>query len=75
LSGKRLYSDDDSMGPGLQLVGARFLNFLLEKLSRQFRLRGMSIFHEIHGHILVMREATVSWLGMLVVLQVLCMLI
>jgi len=38
----------DSMGPmGLQLVGARFLNFLLEKLSREFKLRRMSIFHEI----------------------------
>ena len=37
----------DSMGSGLQLVGARFLNFLLRKLSREFKLRGMSIFHEI----------------------------
>jgi len=37
----------DSMGPGLQLVGARFLNFLLGKLSREFRLRRMSIFLEI----------------------------
>jgi len=34
--------DVDSMGPGLQLVGARFSNFLLgklSKLSREFRLR------------------------------------
>jgi len=37
----------DSMGPGLQPVGARFLNFLLEKLSQEFKLRPMSIFHEI----------------------------
>jgi len=37
----------DSMGPGLQLVGARFLNFLLGKLSREFKLRPVSIFHEI----------------------------
>jgi len=36
-----------SMGPGLQLVGARFLNFLLGKLSREFKLRPVSIFHEI----------------------------
>ena len=36
-----------SMGPGLQLVGARFLNFLLGKLSGQFKLRRMSIFHDI----------------------------
>jgi len=40
-------TDDDSMGPGLQLVGARVLNFLLGKLSRELKLRGMSILHEI----------------------------
>jgi len=39
--------DDDSIGPGLQLVGARFLNFLLRKLSRQFKLCPVLIFHEI----------------------------
>jgi len=37
----------DSTRPGLQLVGARFSNFLLRKLSREFKLRGMSIFHAI----------------------------
>jgi len=37
----------DGMGPDLQLVGARFLNFVLGKLSREFKLRRMSIFHEI----------------------------
>jgi len=37
----------DSMGPGLQLVGAQFLNFLSGKLSREFKLRHMSIFHDI----------------------------
>jgi len=36
-----------SMGTELQLVGARFLNFLLGKLSREFRLCPMSIFDEI----------------------------
>ena len=36
-----------SMGPGLQLIGARFSNFLLEKVSREFKLRRLSIFHEI----------------------------
>jgi len=36
-----------SMGPGLQLVGARFLNFLPGKLLREFKLRYMSIFHDI----------------------------
>jgi len=37
----------DSMEPDLQLVGARFSNFLLGKLSQEFKLRGMSIFHKI----------------------------
>jgi len=37
----------DSTGPGLQLVGAGFLNFLPGKLSREFKLRHMSIFHHI----------------------------
>jgi len=37
----------DSTGPGLQLVGARFLNFLPGKLSREFKLRHMSIFHDM----------------------------
>jgi len=35
-----------SMGPGLQLVGARFFNFLIGKLSREFKHRPVSIFHE-----------------------------
>jgi len=37
----------DSMGPGLQLVGAQLSNLLLGKLSRGFELRGISIFHGI----------------------------
>jgi len=36
-----------SMGPGLQLVWARFSNFLLGKLSREFRLCRMLRFHVI----------------------------
>ena len=43
----KLMLDDDSMGPGLQRVGAQFLNFLLGKLSREFKLRRMSLLHEI----------------------------
>jgi len=43
----KLMVDDHSMGPGLQLIGARFLNFLLGKLSREFKLCPMSIFHEL----------------------------
>jgi len=36
-----------SMGPGLQLARARFLNFHLRKLSREFKLRAVSEFDEI----------------------------
>ena len=39
--------DGDSMGSVLQLVGVRFSNFLPGKLSREFKRRGTSIFHEI----------------------------
>ena len=37
--------DHDSMGPSLEPVRAQFLNFLLRKLSREFKLCGMSILH------------------------------
>jgi len=68
--------DSHSMGHGLQLVGARFQNFLLGKLSREFKLRRLSIFQRnSNGRISVGRDATVTRLGMLVVLHVLCMLI
>ena len=40
----KLMVGSHSMG---QLIGARFSNFLLGKLSRGFKLRRMSIFHEI----------------------------
>ena len=39
--------DIDNMGPDLQLVVARFSNFLLIKVSLLFKLHGMSIFHDI----------------------------
>jgi len=71
----KLMVDIDSMGPGLELIGARFSNFLLEKVSLQFKLHRMSIFHDIKWpHNLVLPDATVTWLGTLVVLHVLCML-
>jgi len=38
--------DRDNTGPGLQHFGARFSNFFLRKLSREFKLRGMSALHE-----------------------------
>ena len=68
----KLMVDGDSMGPGLQLVRARFSNLLLGKLSREFKLCRMS--WNSNGHALVVRGDTVRWLGMLVVLHVLCML-
>jgi len=39
--------DIDSVAPGLQLLGARFSNFLLGKVSLEFKIHGMSIFHDI----------------------------
>jgi len=38
--------DYDDMESNLQHVGARFLNFLLGKLSRDFKYRIMSILHD-----------------------------
>ena len=43
----KLTVDIDSMGPGLQLLGGQFLNFLLGKVSLEFKLHGMSIFYDI----------------------------
>jgi len=43
----KLTVDIDSMGPGLQLLGGQLLNFLLGKVSLEFKLHGMSIFHDI----------------------------
>ena len=39
--------DIDSMGPGLQLLGGHFSTFPLGKVSLEFKLHGMSIFHDI----------------------------
>jgi len=36
-----------SMGPDLQLVGARFSNFLPGMVSLEFKVHRMSIFHNI----------------------------
>jgi len=43
----KLTVDIDSMGPILQLLGGQFSNFLLGKVSLEFKLHGMSIFHDI----------------------------
>jgi len=39
--------DIDSMGPGLQLIVGQFSNFLLGKVLLEYKLHGMSIFHDI----------------------------
>jgi len=39
--------DINSMGPAVQLVGGRFSNFFLGKVSLEFKLHGMLIFHDI----------------------------
>jgi len=38
--------DHNSTGPSLQFVGVQFSNFLLRKLSREFRLRAIWILYE-----------------------------
>jgi len=38
--------DNNSTRPGLQLGGVRFSNFLLRKISRKFKLSGMSLLQE-----------------------------
>jgi len=68
----------DSMGPSLQIVRSQFLDFLLSKLSRDFKLYGMSIYHITElskGYISLLLKARVTWFGILVVLYVLCMMI
>jgi len=44
----KLMVGGDSMGSGLQLVRARFSNFLIGKLSREFKLRGMKFRKSLH---------------------------
>jgi len=41
-------ADYDNVGCNLQPIGARFLNVLLSKLSRDFKLRGMSILQDFY---------------------------
>jgi len=44
----KLMADYDNVGPNLQPIGARFLNVLLSKLSRDFKLRRMSILQDFY---------------------------
>jgi len=43
----KLTVDIDSMRPGLQPLGRQFSNFLPGKVSLEFKLHGMSTFHDI----------------------------
>ena len=62
--------DGHSMGPVLQLVGARFLNSRIA-ITRVQTLRNVDITRISNGHISLLLEATVTWSGVLVVLYVL----
>ena len=63
------------MGPGLQLVGARFSSFFSRKAIMRVQTSGnVDISRYSNGHISVVCDATVTWLGLSVVLHVLCML-
>jgi len=68
--------DIDSMGSGLQLLGSPVSNFLLGKVSPEFKLMECRYFATFKWpHISVLGDATVTWLGTLVVLHILLMLI
>jgi len=56
----------NSMVPGLQLVKA---------ITRVQTSPNVDISRNSNGHISVLCDAIVTWLGMLVVLHVLCMLV
>ena len=60
------------MGPGLQLLCRHFSNFLLGKVPKEFKLRYFTTFK--WPHISVLGDATLTWLGTLVVLHILRML-
>jgi len=55
----------DSMGPGLQLVGARF------STTRVHTSPNVDISRHSNGHISAVRDTAVRWLRMLVELQIL----
>jgi len=71
----KLMVDHDSMGPIVQRIGAQCSNFLLRKLSHDFKLCGMLTLHAFQMLIFPYCLRRVTWSGMLVVIYVLCMLI
>jgi len=66
----KLTVDSDSMGAGLQLVRARFLKAIM----RVQTLSNVDISRNSNGHISVVHDVTITWLGKLLVLHILCML-
>jgi len=66
--------DSHNMGPGLPLFRSPILEFPSTKaITRVQTSPNVDISRNSNGHISVC-DATVTWLGMLVVLHVLCML-
>jgi len=71
----KLMVDSDTTARVLQLVGGRFSNFLLGKVSLEFNFTECRYFTTFKWpHISVLGDATVTWLGTLVFLHILCML-
>jgi len=68
----KLMVDYDIMGPSLQRVRAQFLNFLLIKLSHDFKLHRVSIVQDFQRAIFPYYWRLVIRSDMLVVLYVLC---
>ena len=70
----KLMVGGDSMGPGLQLIWARFFPSR-KAITRDQTSPNVHIWQNSSGHNLVLCGVTVTWLGTLVVLDVLYMLI
>ena len=65
----------DSMGPGLKFFGSPIFEFpSMKAIMRVQSSRNVNISRNSNGHISVVRDATVTRLGELVALHVLCML-
>jgi len=76
-SSSRLIVGGDSMGPGRSTAClSPVFEFPSRKaIKRVETLRNVDISRNSNGHISVVREATVRWLGTLIVLHVLCILL
>ena len=68
-------ADIDSMGPATACWSAIFEFPSTKCITRVQTSPNVDISGNSNGHTSVLHDATVTWLGMLVVLHVLCMLI